>query len=603
MKPSIYVLTLFVTGWLLGVPAAGQPADAALVPSPRNSSWHEIVTPDFIVTGNAPTGALRSTLVELTRFRDSLAKLFPQAVLTSPVPSYVVVLSDRNAFQKFAPRDSRGKTQENVGGYFTRSADANLIVLPASRGSDSLETIFHEYTHYFVARNVHTAVPMWLNEGLADFYSTFRGDYCGKTLVGSIPAERWGALKSSTFLPLRDIVSPKDLESTWRWDRQIELFYAESWALVHYLIIGRQPSTPSPLNTYLTSLARTGDQDRAFREAFGTDVAGMEREVRAYVRVLNLNAMAFDFRADTKAASEIRSLSEADVNALEGRVLLEVNAFAEAERKLTQAIKQQPTHAAAQIALARLRLTQDREDEAIAALQRVVAANEADATAQYYLGVALGRAWRHEEALAAFAKAVRLTPRNPPFWTGMNAASLALGRDAQGAAALQNALQYEWSPSYYWNQGIEALRLGRDDVAATSIATYVSLGADEDRSVYSLFVRAVAAWRAGHSDEAEAALALAEKADSRSEWTRSVLRYLQGRLDEAQFLRAARSAGEQTEAHTYIGFKQSIAGRADDAAGHFRWVSERGARNYLEYELARNELNRLKYRKQPPAIP
>ena len=51
------------------------------------------------------------------------------------------------------------------------------------------------------------------------------------------------------------------------------------------------------------------------------------------------------------------------------------------------------------------------------------------------------------------------------------------------------------------------------------------------------------------------------------------------------------------EAHTYIGFKQSIAGRADEALAHFRWVAERGAKNYTEYELAKNELNRLKYRK------
>jgi lipoprotein NlpI len=114
--------------------------------------------------------------------------------------------------------------------------------------------------------------------------------------------------------------------------------------------------------------------------------------------------------------------------------------------------------------------------------------------------------------------------------------------------------------------------------------------------VYPLFVRVLAARRAGRPADAEAALALADKVDLPKEWTRTVLRYLQGRLDDAQFLRAAGDIGEQTEARTYTGFRLAMAGREDEAVAHFRWVAERGAKNYLEYDLAKNELNRLKYR-------
>ena len=396
MTRSIHMLVVLMAASLLATAATGQQPGSGSDSAPRNSSWREIVTPDFIVTGNAPTAALRRTLVELTRFRDSLARLFPQAALTSPVPTYVVVLRDFNTFRRFQPRDSRGKVKENVGGYFSRRADANVIVLPAPSGNGTLETIFHEYTHYFFSRNVHTPIPTWLNEGLADFYSTFRGDYRGKTLVGDVPPDRLALLRNSTFVPLRDIVSPRDLESMWRWQRQVAMFYAESWALVHYIVLGREHPTSAPLSTYLASLAEGADQDRAFRAAFGTDVDGMDRELRDYVRRFSLNAMVYDMQTEKQSAGEIRPISEVDVNALEGRLLLEVWALADAEKELKQAVQQQPTHAAAQIALARLRLAQDREDEATAALQQVVAANGADAAAQYYLGVSLERAWRHE---------------------------------------------------------------------------------------------------------------------------------------------------------------------------------------------------------------
>jgi tetratricopeptide (TPR) repeat protein len=564
--------------------------------APRSSSWRQIVTPDLVVAGTAPPGELKRLLRELTRFRQILGKLFPDPNGKSPVPLWVIVLRDQQAFNRFQPRDSRGKPQGNVGGYFMRQPDANFIVLGASSGEYALQAIFHEYTHYVVSRNVRTPVPMWLSEGLAEFYSTFRGDYRGRTLLGLMPPERGRVLRTSTFVPLRDIVSPRNLESMWRWETQIGVLYAESWALVHYITVERKNPVSSPLSTYLASFARTGNHDSAFQDAFGTDVAGMDKELREYVRRVSLPALTFDVQADLQAADDAQPMLEADANALEGRLLMQLEADDEAERELTAVLKRWPEHSVAQVSLARLRLNQDREDEAIAVLQQVIAAQPMDGAAHYYLGSALERAWRHEEAAAAFEKAIQLMPGNPAPWSGLNSAALGLRRDLQARAALQNAMQLEWSPSRYWTQALHAFRLGRDDVAASSAATYMELrGNGEDVSIYPLFVRALAAWRADRPNDAEAALALAEKGDTREPWTLSVLRYLQGRLEESQFLREAHSLGEQTEARTYVGFKLTLAGRQDEALTHFRWVAERGAKNYLEYELVKSELNRLKY--------
>jgi tetratricopeptide (TPR) repeat protein len=602
MGPVVWCLTLLI-GLGISAAAAQQPS-ASTATSPRSSSWNQIVTPAFIVVGNASTGELKRTLREVTRFRDTFAKLFPNSVTTSPVPTWVVVLKDQQAFNRFQPRDSRGKPVGNVGGYFTRGPDANFMVMGASTSDSSMSILFHEYTHYLVSRNVHISVPMWLNEGLADFYSTFRGDYRGRTLVGAIPPSRARALGNSTFVPLRDIVSPHDLETMWRWETRIGMLYAESWALVHYVTIQRKNPTPNPFGAYLTALTRTGNQDQAFKEAFGTDVDGMEKELREYVRRVSLPAMVFDMQVDVPDAIEARPMLQADVDALEGLLLFEAGAYDDAERELTAVVKQYPTHAPAQIAMARLRLLQDREDEAIASLQQVVEAAPANGAAQYFLGTALERAWRHEEALGAFTKSLAIMLENPAPWSGLSSAALGLSRDVQARAAIENAMRAEWSPSIHWTHALHALRLGRNDVAASSIATYLELrGNGEDLSVYPLFVRAIAAWRAGRPQEADAALALAEKGDVTEPWTVSVLRFLQGRLDAAQFLRAAGNIGQQTEARTYIGFKLAIAGRDDEALTHFRWVADRGAKNYLEFELATNELNRLKYAPKAPAVP
>ena len=147
-------------------------------------------------------------------------------------------------------------------------------------------------------------------------------------------------------MPLRDIVSPKNLDETWRWEKQIGMFYAESWALVHFIMIERKHPVPNPLDTCIKALATSASQDVAFREAFGTDVAGMEKELREYVRRVTLPAVALQLQVEKQKADDARPISEAEMNAIEGRLLFQAGAFGEAERELVAVVKRQPAYAA-----------------------------------------------------------------------------------------------------------------------------------------------------------------------------------------------------------------------------------------------------------------
>jgi tetratricopeptide (TPR) repeat protein len=555
-----------------------------------SSTWRRIVTGDLVVSGNAPSPTLTRIAGELTRFRETFRELFPKTSTSSPTPTWVVVLRDYAAFQRFAPRDGRGRPRTNVGAYFAPRADVNLIVMGASSVDGGLRTVFHEYTHYIVSRNTRGAVPLWLHEGLAEFYSTFRGDYNGQTLIGAVPPNRVRQLRSQRGIPLQNIVAGRPVDA--------RRFYAASWALVHYVLVERPNPVATPLDVYNTTFAKTGDHDVAFTEAFGTDVAGMQRELQEYVKRVRFPALQYDIQVATPEVGTVQSMLQSDVDALQGRLLLEGGAYEEAARMLTGVVKRQPEHAAALTTLARVRLAVDREDDAISMLERVVAAAPHDGAAQYYLGTALEQAWRHEEAVAAFDRSIKLLPGNPAPWMGLNGATRALRRDAQASAALQIAMQLEYAPEKYWAEGLQAFRLGRDELAAAAIKTFVELrGNGEDTSVYPLFVRALAARRAGRATDADEALATAATGDMSDAWTRTVLQFLQGQVDDRKFLRQARHIGQETQARTYLGFKLALAGRDAEAVAHYRWVVERGATNYVEYLLARNELNRRRYAK------
>src|SRR4029079_10879676 len=97
-------------------------------------------------------------------------------------------------------------------------------------------------------------------------------------------------------------------------------------------MIERKNPTTNPFQAYLASFAKTGSHDTAFREAFGTDVDGMDKELRQYVRRVTMGALTFDIQAERQASDEARSITDADMNALEGRLLLQACAAAHGAR-------------------------------------------------------------------------------------------------------------------------------------------------------------------------------------------------------------------------------------------------------------------------------
>jgi len=564
-----------------------------VVPAPvMSSSWRQIRTSDLTVIGTARAGELKDVLSALDTFRAALARLFPNARLNGPVPTSIVVLEDFDAFRRYQPRDSRGRKMGNVGGYFNAEPDTNLMVFPYVR-NNSYDVIFHEYTHYFVHQNARTFVPLWLNEGLAEFYSTFLPSYDGRSLIGAPPSHRVRTLRERTYLPVRDLVSPKDMEKMWR-SGPIDMFYAEAWALTHYVTIGRKNPVAEPITVYLATLAATDSQDEAFKAAFGVDVAAMDRELREYVRQFTFQALAVPKVVRRDDELVVEPVAEADARQLQAAVLTSQDDVEEAEKEVRRALALDPAHVGARITQARLRLRDDKDAEAIATLTEVAAAAPRVMAAEYYLGASLAKAWRHEEAVAAFTRATAASPANPYAWLGLSGSALALGRDPQAAATFQRAMQLEMNPGFHRGYAQTALGLGRNETAASSVSNYLkNVGLAEQSGQYAAFIGVIANLRLGRTAEASALLANTEAAVRPSTWQETVVRFLADKLDADAFLAKASDIGEQTEAHAYIGLKLGAAGKREEAVPHFEWVASKGSRNYTEYTMAKAELRRL----------
>lgn len=571
-----------------GVAGAGDASAAAL-----GKDWRQVTSPNFTVFGNASEKELRFTVVELERFRQALLTLYPRLKLDSPVPMRVVVFKSDAAFTKFKPRNARGHLVREVGGYYRGSADVNDIVLASQADRrDTYQLIFHEYTHAVVHRN-QARLPTWMDEGMAEFFSTFRSDEQGRGILGGVPPLRRDWLRHMELLPLADMLSPEGTSRIFRHPEKVGMFYAQAWALVHYLSLGDRRGQ---LGKFLDALASGRTQEQAFREVIATTPQKLQDELAMYLMRPKIPGVYVQPSADALRAAdaEVRPMREGDVAFLEGDLLMRTGASEPAERALQKALSLDPSHRGARLALSAVRLQQERPAEAVELASAVAGEAPGDFAAHYRFAQALSEAGRHAEAAAAFAKATSLNGDVAWLWFGASTAALAAGDVQASDQALSRVLRMDGSDRWIRLRAAVAFRAGQYEVLVRDLGEFTKArGWSDDESFYAGFLAALGHRRLGDAARADAILAaVAEHAPAKS-WTLVVAQFLRGQLNAEAFLARAKSKGERTEAHAYVGLEAATAGRLDEARRHLGWVKAEGARDYVEYDYAVDELRRL----------
>ena len=297
--PAATRVAMVVVAQVLGALAL-EPRLAAQAPAPAvattaapvmSRDWKRLRTPSLTVVGNAGAGELRRVATEIERFRLALGAFAPGMRLDSPLPTTVVVFSDDRAFLPFKPRE-RGRPMPFVAGYFTPLPEEHRIVMSGTgRREFTFYVIFHEYTHLLVDQNVRR-LPLWLHEGLAEFYSTFSGsEQDGRTIIGRPIEWRVVTLAASTPVPLARLTSPAALGELLRDPVATDRFYATAWALTHYLMVGEGGALRPKLLAFLKACETGQEAGAAFKSVFGDDLAPLDKRVQAHVMKLRLSAI------------------------------------------------------------------------------------------------------------------------------------------------------------------------------------------------------------------------------------------------------------------------------------------------------------------------
>jgi len=382
---------------------------------------------NVIVVGQDSPRTLRDVAVRIEQFRLTLGGLIRGASQPLSTPTLVMAFESSDAMKPFVPLYN-GKPI-SVGGlcFCGRTDDTNMIMASLAGFEASSSVVFHEYTHLLV-HNGTAQVPVWLSEGIAEFFSTFQlraGDR--EALIGS-PIERHVLLLRERFIPLTELLAVNSGSPLYNEGTRRTIFYAESWALTHYLLVGR-PDGNRALNAYLEGKDRNPE---AFAAALGTTLPDLQTALRQYVQRLTFTALKYHLteRLEVDAPEQARTLDPAEAEARLGELQLRSGRVAEAAPRIEAAATAGPEVAEAQLALALLRTAQQRVADAMPALDKAATLAPNDFLSHYLYGLTLLRHGSDgasgtavqalEQAHAELAKAIAVNPESAAAlsWSG-----------------------------------------------------------------------------------------------------------------------------------------------------------------------------------------
>jgi tetratricopeptide (TPR) repeat protein len=466
---------------LLAIAALGASASAADRP------WRVIHGRNVEVYGQQSPRTLRDIAVELEQFRSVLGNLVRGARQPQALPTEVYLFDTYDAMKPFLPL-YQGKPAV-VGGICLCGStdDTSVILATLSRDADSSEIMYHEYSHLLL-RNALSTIPVWFNEGLAEYFSTFELRHGREAQVGRAIVRHVAVLRER-FIPLPQLLAVDRSSALYNEGTRRTIFYAESWALAHYLLLGR-PDGQAVVNKYLNAYAAGTASADALADAVGLPIPDLEEALRKYVRRMTFPAITYTL-SDRVAVDEpeaATAVPDAEAAGRLGEVQMRVDRLDEAVVRIESAAATTPPAGRAQLALARLRLRQQRRDEGWQALRKAAELSPTDFAAQYLYGLTLLRGvgevdpaqppgeWARM-AHTALARAIGIRPdaAAPLVWLAY--ADLQLGANLEEARdATTKALNLAPGRLDYALQLAEIrLRLG-DTAGARQLLTTIAKG-------------------------------------------------------------------------------------------------------------------------------
>ncbi len=177
------------------------------------------------------------------------------------------------------------------GMFFVRGDEAGLATFVAGQGrTRMLATLQHEAFHQFAYLRIGTNLPIWANEGLAEYF----GDALlvrGRFRPGMVDRRRLANVQQAVahdkafgFGELLNMTGQEWVGRVNRREGNVALMYDQAWSMVHFLVHARRGRFEPAFMNYLYQIHRGRTSAQAFEQAFQTtDYQPFEDAWREYI--------------------------------------------------------------------------------------------------------------------------------------------------------------------------------------------------------------------------------------------------------------------------------------------------------------------------------
>jgi predicted Zn-dependent protease len=358
---------------------------AASLASARDKpeNWLEVRSQHFIVLTDSSEKQARHVAEQFERMRLVFHAELPQSHLDPGTPIIVLAVKDKKDFEALEPQAYLAKGQIELAGLFLRAPDKNYILLRLdAQGEHPYATVYHEYTHLLSGR-AEEWLPLWLNEGLAEFYQNT--EIRNKDVVlGEPSSENILLLRRERLLPLPTLFAVDQKSPYYHEQNKGSIFYAESWALTHYLRVKDRQENTHRLHDYAELVSQKVDAVTAAARAFG-DLKQLQAALEKYVAQASFFAFKGPLSTEVDDTTfTVQTLSPSQTDAARADFLAYDERVKDAQTLLETVLHDDPKNVSAHETMGYLELRQGHPAEALKWYEQAVKLDSQSFVANYY---------------------------------------------------------------------------------------------------------------------------------------------------------------------------------------------------------------------------
>jgi TonB family protein len=353
----------------------------------QTDSWMQVRTPHFLIVSNAPEKDARHAARQFEGMRAVFQRVFPDADLNTVEPMLVLAVQDKRALQALEPEVYLGKGQLNLIGLFLPAPEKNyVLILLNAPGTHPYAAIYHEYAHFVFSRT-HQWMPLWLTEGIAEFYQNTE-ILDDRVRIGKGDPYLQTVIDRTALLPLSTLFAIDHHSPYYHENDKSSIFYAESWALTHYLKDKDDADGTTHLSDFLDLLQKSVDPTTAAAQAFG-DLDQLELEFRKHAVSGQYAVTEISGSTDVDDSSFIvQPLSQTQADTARADFLAHVDRLSDARTLLQGVLHDDPSSVRAREILGYVAHRESKYDESRKWCQEAIHLDEQSFVAHFCFAVA-----------------------------------------------------------------------------------------------------------------------------------------------------------------------------------------------------------------------